>query len=82
MGIHIGSLSAGSGYSRLSNHHAFHYYLYPESCQQGNSSSIIIMTLFRVKSLCFYFNSSIKKIMKGVPMTGQVDFNIVKPSAI
>lgn len=83
VGIHIGSMFDRSDYSRLSNNLVFHYYLHSENCHPGNSSSIIIMTLFRVKSLQFYFNSSIKMIIKGVLMyDGQVDFNIVKPTTV
>lgn len=68
VGIHSGSMFDRSDYSRLSNHHAFHYYLHSKNCHPGNSSSIIIMTLFRLEGLHFYFNSSIKMIIEGVFM--------------
>lgn len=67
VGIHIGSMFDRFDYSRLSNHHALHYYLHSENSHPGNSSSIIIMTLFRGKSLHFYFNS-IKMIIEGIFM--------------
>lgn len=83
VGIHIGSMFDRFDYHRLSNNHVFHYYLHSENCHPGNSSSTITITLFRVKSLHFYFNSSIKMIIRGVLMYGgQVDFNIVKPTTV